>query len=593
MTRAAALLAWLTLGWWELRTGDLIGIALPSRSLPVPVLFWSGWLLYVWAAARAPRAPLRAVMARELWPGLIAHGLLLIADLQRVMRAQGALLLEGGYLAYCAAAFALVLVLAGVWLGRWSRRDGRTPPSPWSSAPVALAAAWLCATLAIDRQWWALGAAACGWLLGWTWTRWAGARSAVSRVWAWAATPQGMAVMLWMAAWLVRWVYGLRLLSATGADFVRAGDDSDTNDAFAWRFAQDPAAIMEIDRESVYPPGYWMVLGVIYRAVGHRFDAVVLVQTLLSALVPVCVYWLTRRLIPGRSGELAARVAGLLAVLNTGLIHCSVVLDQEAIYLPFLFLGLCALLRAVGPQAETLSRRWLCAAGVLFGLANLMRPITLFIPAVIFAWLLCARRRIGSALRDTAWCAVPMLLVLMPLVIRNAVMSGGEVLSVTSEAAGHYRALGNEPFLALGINPFGDPLGTLAAIARQPAASAQAFWTVVPPRVVRFFFVPFFGNFDPVLILNANVLATAYALTLEFYAYAAMAVGCWWLLRAESSRVGTQLFLWMTAYFALTPVFWFIRNATYRVPLHPIFLIWLAAGVLCLWPKGRSHDVSV
>ena len=579
---------WLAIGWWELNRGSLLSIPLPRRSLPIPILYWGGWVGYAWLLGRYTGSSLRRALARTVWVALGAQGLLLLTNLDRTMWSRAVESLEHGYRLYYVAFLCLVVAGLGVMGGR--RRLRQHVQGLHAHLPFYSAALWLGLHLALTRHWWVLLAAALGLLSSRVWRRWPQLGAGWKRISGWLAGPRGTAAVLWALSWLVRWVYALRLMSATGADFVIAGDDSNTNDAFAWMYAQDPRTLLTIDPKIMYPPGYWIFLGWLYRWFGHRFGPVTFIQTCASAIVPVCVYWLTRRLIPTRTGEWAAKIAGLLTALNTGLIHCSVVLDQEAVYLPLLFMGLCALLQAVDRVAAS-SSKWLVVAGLLMGLANVMRPITVFVPVVVFLWLWGLRRRFWAACRETAWFTIPMVLVLVPLIIRNAVASGGNVIALTTEAAGQYRVSGNEPLLALGVDPFGDPIGTLRVVAGHPMAVAEAAWAVVPPRVVRFFFIPFFGTFDPVLIMNANALATPYALYLELYAYIAMALGAWWMVRYRTSRLGTILLLWITAYFSLTPVFWFVRNATYRVPLHPIFLIWLGAGIMSLWVWSRRKGL--
>lgn len=581
---------WLAAGWWELRHGGLLSIPLPRRTLPIPLLYWCGWPCYAWWLSRASRQSLRACLARTFWPALAAHGLLLVTDLDQAMWDRAIGVVWRGYVAYYVAALGMLLVGLGVAAGRFARR--RIDQDLVMFLPLYGGAAVLYSHLALRQTWWAFAATGMGLWVSWVWPRWPRVRAWWAGACRWMASPRGAAILLWVAAWAVRWAYAVRLMSATGEQFVLAGDDSNTYDEYAWRSAQDPGQLLAIDPQGVYPPGYWMLLAMLYRIFGHHFGPPVFIQVCVSALVPVCVYWMTRRMIPSEAGDLVAKLAGILTVLNTALIHSSVVLDQEAFFLPFLFCGLCALMRAVGePSARAV--RWFIAAGAWLGLSAFARPIILFLPGVVVLWLLWLRRPLRQVLRDAAWLTVSFCLVLMPLVIRNALASGGKLIAVTATAAGHYRVSGNEQLLALGIDPFGDPWGSLLAFLRHPLAVVQAFWAVVPGRLIFFFFVPFFGTFDPILIFNANAFATAYALHLEFYAYAAIGLGLWRTMRRAISRPGSVLLLGVAAYFSLIPVFWYVRNATYRVGLHPIFLIWLAAGAVGVWSwSRRPHPVT-
>jgi hypothetical protein len=588
---------WLALGWWQLHSGWLhiplpTGIPLPEvvlfsekypgRPLPIPVLFWAGWLAYAALLRQVRGGALRAWLGQTFWPALTAQVLLLVTDLDRIIWTDGVTFLEIGYLAYYVAGFCALL--AGLSFA--AARHGRSAAAMAADAvwlPTYGAAAILLGALALAGRWWAGVPLMAGAALGWAWSRagWLPARWAALR--RWLATPSGALTVLGLLALISRIIYSIRLVEASGIHFPAAGDDSDTNDGFAWQLAQAPARILEIDPQVVYPPGYWMFLAVIYRVFGHHFLPVVFVQSLASAIVPPCVYLLTRRLLP-TLGHRTAVLAGLLAVFNTPLIHVAATLDQEAVFMPLLLVGLLALLRGV-PAEGPVAWRWLWAAGAFIGLANFMRPITIYFPLVVLAWVATARRRLWPAVQAMIHFTIPMVLVVVPLFIRNVLASGH--LTMTSEAAIHYHKHSNDALIALGVDPFVNVRGTVAAFLQQPAAVWQAIWDVVPVRIVQFLFVSFFGVFDPVQMLNPGTVPTAYAMHVEFYAYLAILIGFWWMARRRESRRETLFLLWVTAYFLLQPVLFFVRNATYRIPLYPVFYVWLAAGAVLVWSWTR------
>src|SRR5207253_3102845 len=113
----------------------------------------------------------------------------------------------------------------------------------------------------------------------------------------------------------------------------------------------------------------------IYRVAGvGNFSAVIAVQSLLGALVPVAIYLIARRI--GES-QPAALAVGLVCAVHKVLIFLAGVLGMEALYIPLAYIGLTWLMSE--------PRRLVAyfGIGVVLGLANGARNELFAFPFVL------------------------------------------------------------------------------------------------------------------------------------------------------------------------------------------------------------------
>lgn len=166
-----------------------------------------------------------------------------------------------------------------------------------------------------------------------------------------------------------------------------------------------------------YPVGLSGFLGLVYKVFGTGIGVAPVVNAVLGALLVAVVHRLARLYL----SENRARVAATLAALHPGLIAYSAVVMTEP--LAALLLASAALVAALfGP-------RWLgaVAAGLVLGLATLVRPSTLLAAPLIAVmgprpwWKALARAAITSAVA---------LVVVAPWTLRNCrVMDGCALVS--------------------------------------------------------------------------------------------------------------------------------------------------------------------
>jgi hypothetical protein len=170
--------------------------------------------------------------------------------------------------------------------------------------------------------------------------------------------------------------------------------------------------------------------------------AVGLVQGFVYAATGVLLYlWLARRM---RAGS--ALAAALLFGLNpygltlVGLLHYSML---------HLFL-LVPALWALDAAIERNRSRAFLLAGIAWGLSNLVRPLTLLLPALVLVSLLLGRRASGfRALKHALALALGMALVLGPWTLRNYRVSG-RLMPVSDNL---WMTLWGQTYKPLGVHP--------------------------------------------------------------------------------------------------------------------------------------------
>jgi 4-amino-4-deoxy-L-arabinose transferase-like glycosyltransferase len=131
-------------------------------------------------------------------------------------------------------------------------------------------------------------------------------------------------------------------------------------------------------------PLYPLWLAALHVITGHSYARMIYVQCVVGALG----VWLTYVL--GR--ELFGRSAGTLAALGTAvdiaLVHQSVRLLSEVLFVPLVLLVALSLTRALSGAGA----RAAVQAGIFIGIANLIRPTLVFFPIVAAGLLLASQR---------------------------------------------------------------------------------------------------------------------------------------------------------------------------------------------------------
>jgi 4-amino-4-deoxy-L-arabinose transferase-like glycosyltransferase len=190
-----------------------------------------------------------------------------------------------------------------------------------------------------------------------------------------------------------------------------------------------------------YPPGYPWFLGIVTWAGTPLTDdlplLVAMVQAVLGAASVVLGALVARRLAGPRAGMVAA--AGLALYPNL-IFHAGAILGETlyiTLFLTFLVVGLGR------SWPRDLTNRRALAAGVVLGLAVMVRPISLAVlPLVVAVWWWSLRDR-GRALRVGGLLVAGVAVCIVPWTIRNAIRLDAFV--VLSTNTGDNLCIGHAP----------------------------------------------------------------------------------------------------------------------------------------------------
>ncbi|MCK4511952.1 glycosyltransferase family 39 protein [bacterium] len=217
-----------------------------------------------------------------------------------------------------------------------------------------------------------------------------------------------------------RWFVPVCLLAALAVRvlWVILFDPTPVSD-FGWCHARaiDLAAGAGFSADGVptafWPIGYPAVLGVLYRLCGPSLLAARLLNALLSTGTLAIVYGITRKLF--RSVPTARWTLLILAFYPDQIAFTSI-LASETLSAFTLLLGILLLLD------ERLSVRRAALSGFVLGLACLVRPHMIIVPAIVCAVSALGqegRRRLGAHLRRTLVVYAVLAVTLVPWAVRN------------------------------------------------------------------------------------------------------------------------------------------------------------------------------
>lgn len=176
-----------------------------------------------------------------------------------------------------------------------------------------------------------------------------------------------------------------------------------------------------------WPPGTSLIYALVYRVFGFSYVGIVIVNVLVSIGMIVCTARVAARFLGVR---VALWSAGLLAVWPT-LIMLNTLLVSEQL---FLFFTIAALDAWTSPRGGALVRGLL--AGVLLGVAALVRPTALLLPLVFGGAMVLytgfRRQNLLTQLQLGVLATVAMACVIAPWTWRNYQLYGHFILISTN-----------------------------------------------------------------------------------------------------------------------------------------------------------------
>lgn len=174
-----------------------------------------------------------------------------------------------------------------------------------------------------------------------------------------------------------------------------------------------PASPLSDPNTLGHPPGYSILLAIIYSLMGESSNAAQFIQIIFDALCSVLIYLIVAELFPAA----AALLAGLLAAFSPQFAWNSVLLLPDSLAVFPILLAMYLIARSTRrPGLWTIA-----AAGACVGLSCWLRANALLLaPFLALACLVLYER--GRRLRYGAALLVGAILVIAPLTIRNAVV---------------------------------------------------------------------------------------------------------------------------------------------------------------------------
>ena len=248
-------------------------------------------------------------------------------------------------------------------------------------------------------------------------------------------------------------IFVLALAPRLGLVAALPSDDTVFTDAFYIRIAENfssgagfwaEGSYGEVGPARVYafrPPLFPSLWGLVYKATGGSYTPVRVTFAMLSSAMCALVFPIGLRLFRRRS---VAALGAVMVALYPPLVWHGVHLMTEPLFIFFQTLGVLLLLRAADRSSPWSS----AAAGGAFGLAILSRSVLVAFVPLTALWLFWmagrgtveGRRRWTKGLALSAVFCAATGLVMLPWVIRNAVVLRAFVPTTTDAGHGFYVA---------------------------------------------------------------------------------------------------------------------------------------------------------
>jgi 4-amino-4-deoxy-L-arabinose transferase-like glycosyltransferase len=219
-----------------------------------------------------------------------------------------------------------------------------------------------------------------------------------------------------------------------------------------------------------FPVGWPGFLAGLFLLTGPSYAAIEALNLILWALTGGLVCVLGRRL----GGRTVGLVAGILVAIAPTITIYAMRAPSEALFIPLLLI-VCLLLTG---RRETPSLRRAAIAGVLLGVAIMVRSTAELLPLLLPIWLLLRRPR-RESWRAALVLAVASGLVLVPWVVRNEVVMHSLTLSTNG---GYTLWIGANPKATGGFVKHHPPWGidsTASEVAQDSALTSEAVSFVV------------------------------------------------------------------------------------------------------------------
>jgi 4-amino-4-deoxy-L-arabinose transferase-like glycosyltransferase len=232
-------------------------------------------------------------------------------------------------------------------------------------------------------------------------------------------SPAWAAVFIVAAALLVRILFNVYVvgMQQVGLELFPDGKDYD---ALGLSLATGTGFAIHGVPNTFRPPGYPLFLAALYKIFGHSYVAVKIAQSGLGALTCLMIFLIGQRLFSRRVGVFAATLAAVYPFL---VLYAGFLLSETLfVFLSTVFLYMLVRLR------ERCASQWVALGGLVLGVMNLVRPVTLMIPALLFFWAWIEFGAKRKAVVIASLLAIWMMVPILPWTIRNYMVTHSYIL---------------------------------------------------------------------------------------------------------------------------------------------------------------------
>ncbi|MDD5421803.1 MAG: glycosyltransferase family 39 protein [Candidatus Omnitrophica bacterium] len=553
--------------------------------MPLPVIYWGLAVLYAFTHSRLFKAGFKNSLARIIKPWLLAELAVLLVDLHVRLGASNPL--NKVYMVYVIAVMLAVFALVG-YLAACFAKDCFTKKSGLFDIGLIYLMTFIALSGILLKSGFVAGLLAMVGAFGASFVVDAGVTfgRAARTVSKFFEKRWKFLVFVYLLAVILRIMFGVILIIQTGERFTVASCDGLSYDENAQMIAKDFKSLFDGSLVFVvFGPYYWIFLGLIYKIFGRNFYAVSFIQSILASFMAPLVYYIMLKL---TSQERMARLAAILTALCMSLVYLAAVLQPEALMIPLLYLYVLLLAgysekgkNIIGISALT---------GLVFGLMNGVRSIMVLFPVFAFIWLLFFVKSMGlrsKVVNFILFLAVTFIATYpaeyMYSKYRNADFTQDANTLVISQGVGTFRHHHSE-LDKLGFNPFASITGSIKALQEHPVEIPTIFLKKVAVNIHAFFFITFFGFFNPFILVLPSRYYNAFGSYMLSYIYIFIILGAFlWFSKKNRRDLVWLFFLIFVYYFISHPLFFTIRTGRHRAPLHPFFIMLFVIGFYYVW----------
>lgn len=382
-------------------------------------------------------------------------------------------------------------------------------------------------------------------------------------------------VLVFILAFSVRLLWGLRVISITGNQFYAASDDGITYGPNAERWVKGIGGPSAFGTFSGFI--YTIFLGVIYKFFGSpNYFAAAFIQSILGGMVPVLLFYIAKRL----TNTTIAGGSAVLASLGMNNIFTSTVIGMEALFIPLIYVFLFFLIKYTGDE-KIKSFRYSFFTGALLGIANIVRQEVLLFPVAAASCIfMFSRKRFnpGEIFKIIAPFILGFAVILLSYCLRNYIREGRFDFKTDSASISFCLAENGVTesgvLCDMGFNPFKNPGKSLRVFVERPAVTSILFLKGTIKKGVNYLLCPNFGEMDFLTLINNSGITNAlyrFPVYCQFYIYLFVLAGIAILFREKKYLLEKSLLI---GYIAYTLVFYAViysRNARYKAVLEPLF----------------------